>query len=365
MVGILIAGNLDDKSKMTINCVLKTLFKINENVKVIAVQLSRLQGFLGDEYKDKIIPYDCCHLCKDYKEAVELADSIIEEYNIDTLLIYKSALATAYDNKNMSLAKAVLRNYDEGIYNKRWSFITTRMLLFKFMFIWRASIKCKNIYNFVLDPQEPDYRLVIDFKNYKILYGMQRKDMIYMPCFEYGVLEQCKDYDRTKTINFMFYCGAVTEDRKFIADRKEELESIEGFDIRIFTRGRTKDNKPVNQEDYYKNLARTRYTCCIQAYDKTAFSMYRFTEALINDCLSFVFYDCCLDDVKNTFPDMYEIMNKYLIVNDFDEVIDNVNNWKESKRVKIINMLKETKSYKRFTDLNFIKKRWEKLDGWL
>jgi hypothetical protein len=229
------------------------------------------------------------------------------------------------------------------------------------MFIWRASFKCKHIYNFVLDPQEPDYRLVINFKNYKILYGMQRKDMTYMPCFEYGVMKECDGFDKTKIINFMFYCGAVTEDRKFIADRKFELESIDGFDIRIFRRG----ERPVDQEEYYRNIAKSRYTCCIKAYDETAFSMYRFIEALVNDCLSFVFYDCCLDDVENTFPDIYDIIMRYLLVNDFDEIIDNVNNWKESKRLRIINMLKETKSYKRFTDINFIKKRWAKLDGWL
>lgn len=356
MIGLFIAGNLDSKSNMTVKAVVKTLLDTNDNIFVVTNLKNKFIKLLGDVYKERIIEYNIKN-CKDYKDAIDLSKKILKDNDIKKLIIYKSILCQGYDNSNMSLAKSFINNIENECYDKMWNYVSVRNVLLKFTFIMEASKYCDSVYDFVLDPQEPRYDKVLKFNNYKTLYGMVKNDMFYMPCFEYGVKEICNKLDKNKTNDFIFYCGAVTDDRKFIAEQKEKLESLENCDIKIFL----KKQRPLPQNEYYEKLAKSKYTICIKAYDKTAFSMYRLIEALECDCLSFIMKDCCLDDVKNTFEDIYDILINNLIVEDFDEAISKCSNWDEDKRKNIINDIKNTPSYKKIMNKEFIKKRWGKI----
>ena len=356
MVGIFINGKLEDASIMSTKCTLETMLSVIDDVVVIDVfKGNKLKNILPDGTKFvKYLPNDL----DGWKSIEEYATNLLVENKIDTLIVFKNILANRYKCDNMGMVK----NFDKKIKQNdtfSFNFKQSKDIYTKYMFVKCAANVCKNVYQFILDPQEPALETYIKFDNFKRLYGMNRIGYTFMPCFEYGVNKYAEHIE--KEIDFIFYCSAVTSDRQYIANQKEKLESIDNWDIQINV-SRSKI-RPLKQNEYYHKLAQSRYSLCIPAYDKTAFSMYRFIEALCNDCLCFIHKNVCLTDAKLTFPDIYDIMIKYLLIDNFKDIRKKIESMPESKRLEIIEKIKSTNSWKKIMDIDLIKRRWSKLKG--
>ena len=118
-----------------------------------------------------------------------------------------------------------------------------------------------------------------------------------------------------------------------------------------------KDNTYISQVEYYNKLSHSKFTLIIPSYDITTFSIIRFLEAISNRCLPLVLDTVNLTDLKNTFPDIYNIVKKNLVVN-IKDIQSKIN---ELNYDKIINEIFNTKSIKNFTDIEYFKKEWSKI----
>ena len=180
-----------------------------------------------------------------------------------------------------------------------------------------------------------------------------------MPAFEYGCAQIVNGYDKTKTGDFHFHCTAITEDRFFILDYMDMLRSIPNSNVRVFGAG--KFDKLKRQTEFYEELSRYRYTVCIPPYDKTTFSIFRFWESVLLDALPFVYKGCSSKDLLLTFPDIRDIIIKERLVVDFEDIPKRIQEFSEEKRQSILKEIKDTKSFKKIMDLEFIKERWNKI----
>ena len=160
--------------------------------------------------------------------------------------------------------------------------------------------------------------------------------------------------DIEKTLDFVFYGTAMNPDRQYLVDKASKIKKIKRSDVGIITK---RDSTYVDQNTYYDKLAHAKFTLIIPSYDKTTFSIIRFLEAVSNHCLPLVLDSVDLTDLKNTFPDIYRIVKRYLVV-DIDHIQDKIN---ETDYDKIIKKIFNTDSVKKFTDLEYFKKEWNKI----
>lgn len=362
--GLFVCGNLDKQTVMTTKCVIETLVETIDGLVIIDWSKQKLKGMIDNIADCKHVQFDV-EKCKDWREIRELYRGILRDNNIDNLIVFKVVLAGGFKATDMGRVDGLHKALKNGDLTCGFNFASAKAILIKYFFVEVASKVCDNIYHFVLDPQEAEFEKVLKFKNFERLYGMARDGFRFIPCFEYKLNKY--GYSLNKRNDFVFYCSAATDDRKHIADLKDKLEAIPNWDVQInIPKGQQKEEKkttPLSQKQYYQKLAESRYTCCIVAYEKSAFSLYRLYEALAHDCLSFVFTECCLDDVKATCPEVYEIIKKYLLVDTFKEIKQKIDTWPESKRLEIINLLKNTNDWKKATDIEYVKDCWSKLDG--
>jgi len=355
LLGIYIEGAIPQREEMSVSSILRTICEAVPDCKVIhTYQGNRFSNMFGVD-EDRTIFYDIRHIQEiGWKKQYKLAKNLLKENDIDKLLIYKSVIMTGCRVGDLSQIKRFIkrRKQDDFVYMKH---AMSRTQYCRYLMVEAAAFVCKNVYQFMVDTQEPRWGELFDC-NYGYLFISNKDNLRYMPCFEYGVQKYVESYDKTKDLDFVFYCTCLTSDRDYIYNSKEVLESIDKSMIGI----KTQKEKPIKQSEYYGLIARSRYTICVPGYDTTMFSTMRFVESISLDCLCFVHSSCKLDDVRNTFPDICDIIERCLVV-DFDEIQDKICELTEDERSDIIKEIKNTKSWKRFSDIEYISKRWCKL----
>jgi hypothetical protein len=297
---------------------------------------------------------------------LEKAKEFLRENNITTLVFLRVTMLNGFKVDDNSL----LMNFENKIKDNNLyatTYMQMKRLYSSYHLIKAASTECEKVIHFLIDPQEIDFSTVIPFNSYRRVFGTAKKNedgtlrYIYMPAMEYGCLRiiKKKNIDKTKSVNFNLYCTVITKDRYFVLDQVDTLRSIPNSDIRLFGAGN--QDRPIRTTEYYKILAKSKYTMCIPAYDKTTFSIFRFWESLMLDTLPFVHKSCILDDIILTFPDLYDIIYKNKLIVDISEVGSRIKEFSEEKRLSIIDEIKNTKSYRKITNPKFIKERWSKI----
>lgn len=355
-VALYFAGRLDDCIYMSVKSVIDTLAKVIDNFVVIdPFKNNKLKNCISGEVRTiKWNPNDL----NGWKEIYKYNRKFLEDNKIDTLIVYKEivSFSSRFDNHSAIDSFKESRKIDD---THGFNFNQTKAILLRYSLVESASKICSNVYQYILDPQELYLNDVCNFRNFELLYYLKRDNVTCLPAFEYGVSEWSKSIDKTKEKDFIFYCGAVTEDRAFIAKQREKLESIKDWDIKI----NVSKVKPIKQDEYYRRLGKSRYTLIIQSYDNKTFSINRLVEAACLDCLGFVHKGACLNELQLTYPDIYDIVKEKLIVNNFKDVKNKIEAIQEEERCKILKEIKSTKSWKRFTNLNYLKKKWGSLEG--
>ena len=268
--------------------------------------------------------------------------------DLDTLIIFGNTMFNNYNSRDTSLIERFDKEFDNKNYEYNIKFVSTRTVMQRYL-VCRICKDKKLIY-VCLDPQEC---IITDYLKTGICtYILNRGNKKYVPSYEKCLFANNQITD--KTVDFTFYGTALTEDRKYLVEQSDLLTSIRNSDVGIIVK---KDSTYVSQTEYYDKLARSKFTLIIPSYDVTTFSVIRFLEAVSNHCLPLVLDTVDLTDLKNTFPDIYDIVRKNLVVN----IKDIQNKIDELDYDKIIKKIFNTESVKNFTDLDYFKREWSKI----
>lgn len=297
--------------------------------------------------------------CKNWDECLQYAKNFLIENNITTLVITRVTMISGFKADDDYIPKLFESRIVDNPY-----YATTYMIMKRvyaaYHLVKAASMVCDKVIHFLIDPQEFDFSLIFKFKSYRRVFGTAKKGKyIFMPAFEYGCMQITHGFDKTKSGDFHFHCTAITEDRFFILDHMDELRSIPNSSVRVFGAG--KFDKLKRQTDFYEDLAKYRYTLCIPPYDKTTFSIFRFWESVMLDVVPFVHKSCSSKDLLLTFPDIRDIIINERLVVDFDEIQSRIEEFSEERRQSILEKIRSTKSFRKITNLKFIKERWQKI----
>lgn len=281
-------------------------------------------------------------------------DKAVEQLkDIDTFICFESLIFKSIGHNKYSALSNFDEKIDNGEYNYSFNYLMTKMFYTKYLTIKAAIDTNKKFVDFIIDPQEPDYTKY--FNTGKAAYILNKDDLLYMPSYEYDLLSNIDYIDRDiKVKDFMFYCTALTKDREYIKDANF---NIRDSDVHIITC--LKDNNYLSQDLYYEKLSYTKYTLIISSYDISTFSIIRFIESLSRGCIPLVLDKCNLNDLENTFPDIYNYVKDNLITS-----IDNIQNKiDELDYNKTLDDLLSLKSIVDMHNIDYIKSKWNNLLG--
>ena len=314
--------------------------------------------------------------------------------DFDNIILVKAPINR--DNAN-TLDTKMLREINkmtrlDDTYNMQYDLM--RRVIERLLFV--KACRGKNVVHFVIDPDEVDFSKVWNFKSYRRFGALKWNNCEYGPIYEY-VLYNTFIQDIPKFYDFYYVGSAITDDRKYLYRCQNEVLShinrrrigfikenpkIGTFDIF------DSDNreKRVSQSTYLYNLKLSRYTMINPPYNKNEFNIIRFMEAIICDCIPLIL-KCkkdvrdmkfgCLHNLILTFPDFYDIiMKRNLIVVPKDIHVRLTKYYEDSdngsvRKVKyatygkpdidICEQLKETKSFKKITDRNYVQSFYDGL----
>lgn len=355
MIAIVFGGVLDRHcSNMTSYSINALCEMFNNDVVIIDFfKSNQLQKMCG-EHKYIKCTFDNCN---DYKEVYQQSQEILDKYKIDKIIWYRQMMYVDYRATRYYLATYLERRIRNGNY-AYVSYIQSTHVHKRYIFMKACSKRCKVVVQFLQDINEFTFDKTMNFsgKFYKT-YLAKTGDFIFMPTFEQG-LSLYNNRTKEKKNDFVFWCTAKTDDRKYLSDRKEELESL-GYDIKIVCIGDKFGT--ISEEEYDNKLAQSLFTLCVPAYNQNNFSIWRIIEALSNDCLCLVLANNNLYDLRCTYPDICDIIQtRNLILDDFTNLQKKIEELKP-QRENILNELKETESFKKITDFDWCRSRWHRM----
>lgn len=361
MVGIMLFGRYIPSDDVIIPAIVNTISRCVPNGECKVIDTFKTPKF---KHALSVAP-NTEHLhylgvdCNDWNECLEYAKNFLHENNITTLVITRVTMISGFKADDDYIPQLF-----ESRIKERPDYATTYMIMKRvyaaYHLVKAAATECEKVIHFLIDPQEFDFEMIFKFNSYRRVFGTAKEGKyIFMPAFEYGCKELVHGIDKTKHGDFHFHCTAITEDRFFILDYMDDLRSIPNSSVRVFGAG--KHDKLKRQTEFYEDLAGYRYTLCIPPYDKTTFSIFRFWESIMLDVLPFVYKGCSSKDLRLTFPDIYDIIREERLVVDISDISSRIKEFSEEKRLSILERIKDTKSYKKITNLKFIQERWKKI----
>lgn len=211
-----------------------------------------------------------------------------------------------------------------------------------------------NVVHYALSTNEPVLNCCFENMNYKRYGPLWFEDFPYAPFYEYTMEWEMQSFDKSKTENFVFggYKGKPNnffEGRPFLENLEAKLTK-QGFDFCCVDRYR--DKRFVSQFDYYKLLAKAKYTYIPPSNGEYDFSIFRFMESCMLDCVPIVDTDCYIYNLARTFPDMNEIIKDKMTISR-RRIVRRTYMYKRD--INVLNDLKETKSYRKITSYESVK----------
>ena len=296
-----------------------------------------------------------------WSNKLEDAKAALEYYGVDTLIIFKTDLRDNFRYRKESGGRTLLKgSRRDDQYSS--TFLSSKVQLENLKFVEAASQVCDNVYQYALDPDEARLEALLDFKNFARLYFNDnvRQGTTFIPYHEYSMVREYWPIDTDDKNLFCFHATANNAKRQWLIDAKDKMESTEGFDVHIKTRG---ERCTSNQRDYMATLQRSRFTLVVAAYDKDAFSWPRLFEAACCGCLPFVMSDCNLQDIEYIYPDVCDIVKSELMVDSLDDMYELMHKMSEKKRKALVYDIMTSYSIQRVTDLDWLKSKWHTLKG--
>lgn len=155
------------------------------------------------------------------------------------------------------------------------------------------ELSCKSIF---AEEQRTNY---YNYHIYEIPeYGLSRIDSIQcnLALQEKPLIPPEKIYDLTFGYT-VFPNGGRENHIKYVAEIKNNFEKNNIYCKNAITG----ESNSINRELYLQKIAESKYTLIIPSYDNNCFSLYRFLEAIHNDCLPLIHEDCPLDEINKQY----------------------------------------------------------------
>ena len=374
---VAVLSNIEKTQNEIIACMVTQICENIDNVSVIDFykdyKLSKTVYGEYDIFKAEQWEYDgWLNIYKHYRELVQGYDNII--------LIKTPTLRGQYTSM---LDVNLLKKIDKG-FTKDSQYQMSQDLMKRLIerLVFVKAARDKNVYQFCIDSQEVDFSEVWKFKHYKRLNIMDGDGLTYFPMYEWAMANTfIQDIDIAQDL---YYIGSA-----FNQERKEYLEYTKKEIYRLFGKNRvgpiranakkglfdyydSEDRREikVSQSKYLYNLKLARYTIVNQPYDLDRFNMMRFMEAIICDCTPIILPQNNFEDLRLTFPDIYDIIDirdlkltkrktNNLPLETFINARMGITQWETDKDT--LRLIKESKSYQRITNQKYVQNELYKL----
>ena len=369
MIGVFVPGVIQTNNNMLIHYFMNFLPDvIGDELKVIDFfKTNKMKNELEEKVDTFDIPLnDIVGSCSDWNQIAKEFDKYLEEGMFTTFICYKSLMDQSFLKFGLeaNAIKHLKRAYDEP--TRYMNYVSMQKKIAWLVFIDRCAKQADHFYQYVTDPQEADFGKIFDFKDFRRLYYNKaaRTGSVLMPFYEY-MLDKDSGEELEKLSPFTFFCSAVTESRHYIADMQEELENVDDWDVNIGTSDSKHRYQMIRQDEYFYSLKQSSTSLVIRPYDLEAFSWTRFCECLYNDCVPLVWNDCNFQDVETIFPEAIDFVKKNLLVGSIDELKQKVDEYDGNVKARheAIDILKSAICKKHVLDIEWLRKRWQKLPG--
>lgn len=127
-----------------------------------------------------------------------------------------------------------------------------------------------------------------------------------------------------KVYDFSFGFTTIGPFRKYLSDYVAE-HIFRTDTVNIFERNKYDEsrNNPVDQEEYYEYLKKSKFTLVASATMRNRFSWFRFIEAFNHRCIPLLLEDSNYNDAKEFVDsDLYDIYKKYNLFVTYDENVN-------------------------------------------
>lgn len=374
---VAVLSNIEKTQNEIIACMITQICENMENVSVVDFykdyKLSKTTYGEYDIIKADQWEYNgWLDIYKHYRDMVEYVDNVI--------LIKTPTLRGQYTSM---LDTKLLKKLDKGFTKDnqyQMSQDLMKRLIERLVFV--KAIRDKNVFQFCIDTQEVDFSEVWKFKSYKRLYPFNGPGMTYFPMYEWAMANTfIQEIDKAQDLYFI--ASAFTDERReYMEYFKKEVYRLFGKKkvgpimanpkTGLFDYYDDEDRREVkvSQSKYLYNLKLSRYTIVTQPYDTDRFNMLRFMEALICDCTPIIMPANNFEDLRLTFPDIYDIIdirdlkltkrvtNNYPIEH-FINARMGITQWETDRDT--LKLLKESKSYQRITNQKYVQNELRRL----
>jgi hypothetical protein len=276
--------------------------------------------------------YDTAINMKSWEEIYNALDvEFLKEY--DNLYLFGGLFSTAsnlrrYEKRNFQFPK------DSG----QIKFQSVALPCIHVLSLLKANHEYDtNIHEIVFDPLEMSIDLFhsdyVPKKNYYLYHGYDKPslNMKRLDSLQYFLSKQHKNFIEEQTendIDITFGMTIFEEFRtKYYNYAKSVLNKFDNVNFYVLNKI-TGENTFIDRDDYLKQIARSKYTIILPAYDDTCFSIFRLIESLHNDCLPLLHKDCYIEDINKSYNvDLKELMS--------DEPFD------DATRIELLNKFKK------------------------
>jgi hypothetical protein len=277
--------------------------------KVAGIKITNHIRTITDFYYDEAINMS------DWEQIYDALDvSFLKEY--DNLYLFGGLFSTAsnlrrYEKRNFVFPK------DSG----QIKFLSVGLPCIHVLALLKANREYGiRLHEIVFDPLEMSLDLFhVDYaptSNYFLYHGYDKTNlnMNRLDSLQYFLSKQNKNFieeqfdkDVDITFGMTVFEGFRT---KYYHYAKTILNKFDKVNFYVLNKI-TGENNFLDRDDYLKQIARSKYTIILPAYDDTCFSIFRLIESLHNDCLPLLHKDCCIVDMNKSFGvDLSELMSE-------------------------------------------------------
>lgn len=277
---------------------------------------------------------------KEFYENVDL--SFLDGIEIDDVWMFGAPLL---DGANLKRGRNGLNKAFEK--NTSMTFVSVAKVFMTNYLLLAIANRRKVHYNELsYDPGEfPVSEITVDALkpvSYTVYHGYTSKEFQFekLDSYQVGLKERApRFFFSSDEIDVVFGYSYMTEDRKEEHEKISHVwESIDKkFTKRLLLRTNQKDlqDTSVSKDEYMSLINDARFTFIVPAYEKKAFSGYRFIESVFYDCLPLVFDHCNYKDFFDSYG--VEGYEKLLINKDTVNQALSIN---ENERLEILSYLK-------------------------
>ena len=291
---IVIGDRIPATQKEIIRCMILQVVMIMENVAVIDFyENDKLENFLGLPDEVEIIKVMDSYTCTNWDNTFVHFQSVLNYYR-NVIIVNSPVFRFKKKEPEFYIKKYEEKAVKDNMYEfGKGTDIHTQIARSLFIKAMGKSFTGKNVFQFVINPREVDFRKVWDFRVYERIGPAKWENTRLGPTYEYA-LSQIYIQDVDKVQDVCWY--ACLENKQSVEDTYKLLKrccrrgpSTATFlnpvrgEFGMFSKTTTKDDG-MSQDEYYYNLMLSRYTIITET-DDGSFPIVRFMESIILGCI--------------------------------------------------------------------------------